>query len=654
MRRDIVIRNDKQAADAKRENSLYVASSKLGTSLVTPEERTRLLRWNNTYQPYSRNFCVPQLISQQAHMTPNALALAADGQELNYQALNSRANQLAHYLAKAGVRPNVLVGICLPRSLDLVVGLLGILKAGGTYIPLDPAYPAERKAFMLEDGAVTVLLTHEHLLDELPIAARTVICLDRDAELLRKQPEGEPEVTVSLSDRAYIIYTSGSTDKPKGVQVSHDNLLNLIYWHRRAYEVTSADRATQVTSPAFDATGWEIWPYLTVGASVHFPSEEVRVSPNLLRLWLLENKITISFLPTVLAESQLMLDWPANSPLRYLLTGADTLQHYPSADLPFTFVNNYGPTETTVVATYGVVAPEDNPTRLPSIGRPIDNTQIYLLDEEMREVPIGQQGELYIGGSGVAIGYLNRPELTQERFVPDPFSTTPGARLYKTGDLAHYLPDGQIAFLGRADYQIKIRGYRIEPNEIVSVLNSHPAVQTSVVIARDNHRGEKQLMAYLVLQKSVEVTVGELQAALSERLPDYMVPAVYVVMETLPSTSNGKIDRSALPEPNEENMLQNDVRVSPATPIEEQLEKIVATLLELEHVSVEDNFFMLGGHSLLGTQVIARISATFGVNLTLRSLFDAPTVRSLSEKVEELILEKLAAMSEEEVQQFLS
>lgn len=602
----------------------------------------------------SRHTCLPQLISQQAEVTPHALALAGNGQIMNYQALNTRANQLAHALRKAGVGPNVLVGICLPRSLDLVVGLLGILKAGGAYVPFDPAYPPERKHFMLEDAQITALLTSEGLLREWHPEGLKVICLDRDAALLQQEAGEEPELATRLDDRVYVIYTSGSTGRPKGVEVSHRNLLNLISWHQRAFDITAADRATQVTSPSFDATGWEIWPYLAAGASVHFPSEEARVSPAMLRDWLLENKITLTFLPTILAESMLTLAWPESAPLRYLLTGADVLQHYPSPDLPFLLINNYGPTEATVVATYGVVHPEEHPDGLPPIGRPIDNVQIYLMDEEMRQVPAGQPGELYIGGAGVATGYLNRPELTRERFVPDPFSAIPGARLYKTGDLARSLPDGQIAFLGRADYQVKIRGYRIEPNEIVAVLNTHPAVQTSAVIARDTHAGDKQLVAYVVLNKTFNVTVEDLRAALGNQLPDYMIPAIYVVIEAIPSTSNGKVDRALLPEPDEENMLRDSESVSSITPIEKRLGEIIAPLLKLEHVGVEDNFFMLGGHSLLGTQVITRISATFGINLTLRSLFDAPTVRLLAVTVEEAILEKLAAMSEEETQQLFS
>ncbi|HEY0754794.1 MAG TPA: amino acid adenylation domain-containing protein [Ktedonobacteraceae bacterium] len=622
------------------------------SSQTTPEEHALLLlaTWNATRQPYPRDLYVPHLISQQARATPDALALTADGKELSYRELDRRANQVAHYLKKSDMEPAALVGICLPRSLDLVVGLLGILKAGCAYLPLDPAYPLERKSFMLKDSHVSVLLTSQALLNTLPLEGETILCLDRDIQL---QPEDEPAIVLAPDKRAYVIYTSGSTGKPKGVEISHTNLLNLIYWHRRAYGITAADRATQITSPAFDATGWELWPYLTTGASVHFLSEEVRVSPQLLYDWLLEQQISISFLPTALAETMLEFPWPAEARLRYLLTGADMLQRYPRTGLPFAFVNNYGPTEATVVATYGVVTPDEHPVRFPSIGRPIDNTQIYLLDEELRRVSPGEPGELYIGGDGVAIGYLHRPELTRERFIADPFSKTPGARLYKTGDRARYLPDGQIAFLGRNDYQIKLRGYRIEPNEIANALNSQPAIQSSVVVASSERTGEKELVAYLVLDPAQNVLVREIKAMLSLALPDYMIPTTYVVLAALPVTSNGKIDRTNLPEPDEKNMLQDEVRSTPATPLEEQLEKIVASLLGLEHVGVEDNFFMLGGHSLLGTQIIARIKTTFGVNLALRTLFESPTVRSLAASVEELIMEKLLAMSEDEARQLL-
>lgn len=625
---------------------------------ITEAERQQLAAWNATRQEFPLDTCIPQLIADRALETPDALALAAQDQDMSYAELNRRANQLAHYLQTMGVRPNMPVGLYMERSLDMVVGLLGILKAGGAYVPIDPLYPVRRVSFILEDAGVSVLVTHRNLLDTLERGDKSgpyarAICLDGDRETLDEQSAAEPVSGCTADNLAYVVYTSGSTGQPKGVQVTHRNLLNLIYWHRRAYAVTPHDRATQVASPAFDATGWELWPYLTLGASVHLPDEETRVTPTALRDWLIERRITITFLPTALAERTLALEWPATVALRYLLTGADTLHRYPSLALPFMLINNYGPTEATVVATFGPVAPTESPDGLPAIGRPIDNAQIYLLDEQLRQVPIGEPGELFIGGAGVAKGYLNRPALTAERFIADPFSVDPNARLYRTGDRARFLLDGQIAFLGRADNQIKIRGYRIEQEEIVAALNAHPAVQASVVVAREDTPGEKQLVAYLVLAPEASPTTTALQDTLNARLPDYMIPATFVRLDALPITPNGKTDYAALPAPDAANTVQHDAFVPPGTPAEERVAAIVAELLHLERVSIDDNFFLLGGHSLLGTQLITRISETFGLALSLRVLFNAPTVRQLAAEIEQQMLEKLNAMSEEEVQRLL-
>jgi amino acid adenylation domain-containing protein len=616
--------------------------------LLTEVEQRQLAAWNATQQDYPRNACVPQLVAMQAAATPDAVALVAGDQILSYRELNQRANQLAHYLQALGVRPNVLVGLCVERSFDMVVGLLGILKAGGVYVPLDPTYPPERLTFMLGDAQAPVLVTQQSLATRLPSHGAQVVCLDVDAAVLAQQSIAEPTSAVTVNDLAYVIYTSGSTGRPKGVQITHNSLLNLVFWHQRAFAVTPSDRATQLTSPAFDATGWELWPYLTTGASVYLLDEDTRLTPALLRDWLVSHAITITFLPTALAESVLALEWPSTTSLRFLLTGADKLHQYPSPTLPFAFVNNYGPTEATVVATFGRVFPNPQPDGPPSIGRPIDNTQIYILDEHLRQVPIGVPGELHIGGVGLARGYLNRPELTDEKFIPHLFSGEPGARLYKTGDLARYLSDGQIAFMGRTDYQIKIRGYRIEPDEIVSVLNGHSAVQTSIVVAREDAPGDKHLAAYIVPVPGAHITLSSLREILGTHLPDYMIPAAFVQLEALPLTPNGKLDRAALPAPDATNTLRDEAIAAPGTPTEERVAAIVTNLLKLEQVGIDDNFFMLGGHSLLGTQIIAQVAETFGVNLSLRSLFDAPTIRLLSAEVERHILAKLEAMSDDE------
>ncbi len=666
-------------SERKDDTQIYVdpieakmlATDTTDTSPLSQSALQQLTAWNATQRDYPQDTCIPQLVALQAAATPDAVALVMGTQVLSYNELNQRANQLAHYLQSLGVGPNVLVGLCVERSLDMVVGLLGILKAGGAYVPLDVTYPSDRIAFMLADAQVPVLISQQDVVTHLSVQAAKVICLDSATTELAQQSVTEPISAVTAHDLAYVIYTSGSTGRPKGTQITHSGLLNLLYWHQRAFAVTAKDRATQVSSPAFDATGWELWPYLTVGASVYLPDEDTRVTPTLLRDWLVHNSINISFLPTVLAESIMTLEWPAPTSLRFLLTGADTLHHFPPSSLPFALINNYGPTEATVVATSGRVFPladSNNTAGVLPIGRPIDNAQIYILNEEMQPVPIGETGELYIGGAGVARGYLNRPELTKERFIQHPFSSDPNARLYKTGDLSRYLPDGQIVFMGRSDYQIKIRGFRIEPDEIIAVLNEHQAVQTSVVVAREDRADEKQLVAYIVPTADINVSASPtpdahkgrpymsasaLQDMLAERLPTYMIPTTFVLLDSLPITPNGKVDRTALPVPDEFNTLHDEVVSEPSTPIEEQLVSLVASLLGLAKVGIDDNFFMLGGHSLLGTQLIVRIAETFGVTMTLRTLFDAPTVRELSYEIEELIIAKVDAMSDDEVQHLL-
>ncbi len=596
---------------------------------------------------------VQQRIARQAILTPTALAVVMGKQQITYQDLNRRANQVAHMLQRQGVGPDVVVGLCIERSIDMVVALLGILKAGGAYLPLDPLYPEERLSYILNNAQVAALITQSPQLPRFTPLNVPIICLDRDARALAQEPTPEPLTQSTLHDLAYVIYTSGSTGRPKGVLIEQCNLLNLIDWHQRAFQITAADRATQVASPAFDATGWELWPYLTCGASLYLPDEETRISAPLLRDWLVNNAITVSFLPTALAEGVIALPWPEQTALRFLLTGADALHSYPPSDLPFAFVNNYGPTENTVVTTSGIVPPMPDAQEPPTLGWPIDNVQVYILDEQLQPLPTGVAGELCIAGAGLARGYLNRPDLTAEKFVHDPFSDRPEAKMYRTGDLARILPDGQIAFLGRIDHQIKLRGYRIEPNEIASVLNTHPAISSSIVIAREDTPGDKYLAAYIVPVEGEPLTVTMLQQLLLTYLPDYMVPALFVMLPTLPLTAHGKIDRAALPPPDETNILRDNEITAPETPVQQRLATIIAELLAIQSIGIDENFFMLGGHSLLGTQIIARISEIFEIKLTLRSLFDSPTIRSLAELIEAHIVEKVAALSDEDAQRWL-
>ena len=402
--------------------------------------------------------------------------------------------------------------------------------------------------------------------------------------------------------------------------------------------MTAADRAGHVAGLGFDAAVWELWPYLAVGASVHLADEDTRNSADLLWAWLLAQRISISFVPTPLADRllEVRLQWPCDSALRIVLTGGDTLHHYPPLGLPFVLVNNYGPTECTVVATSGAVLPSSSPTSLPPIGRPITNAEIHLLDERLQPVPAGATGEIYIGGAGVARGYHNRPDLTADRFLPDPFSAAPGGRLYKTGDLGRLLPDGQIAFLGRIDDQIKIRGYRIEPDEIVRALDQHPDIRASTVVARQDSGGEKRLVAYVVSDAECDPSPVGLRDFLGGLLPEYMIPTAFVRLAALPLTAHGKIDRAALPEPDPANTLQDAGSTEPGTETEQRVAEMVGELLNLEAIALEDNFFLLGGHSLLGAQLIARLRQAFGVDITLRSLFEAPTIAALAAELDRL------------------
>jgi len=542
----------------------------------------------------------------------------------------------------------------MERSIWQIVGALAILKSGGAYLPLDPSYPTERLKFELADSQASFLLTQDHLADRLSESNCRLISIDgTDRMQIENQSSERPASRTELQDLAYVIYTSGSTGVPKGVAISHQNLLNLVGWHHKAFDVTSADRATYLAGLGFDASVWELWPYLTAGASLHLPEDSVRTEPELLYHWLLGQNISISFVPTPLAERLISLSWPSTTSLRILLTGADVLHRFPPPGLPFALVNNYGPTECTVVATSGLVGDRPEASSRPSIGLPITNVQTYILDENLRRVADGESGELFIGGMGVGRGYLNHPELTVEKFLPNPFDSSLGARMYRTGDVVRLSPDGYLEFLGRVDDQVKIRGNRIEPNEINCVLAENPAIQQSVVVARELQHGEKDLVCYFVPTSGARVRVSEIKAALRIRLPDYMVPATFVQLESMPLTPSGKVDRSVLPQVTTANSLRNNECAKPRTTIEGKVAEILEQLLELDCISNEDNFFMLGGHSLFGTQVIIRLRDTFGIDVSLRTIFEAPTVAGLAAQVETALIARLEALSEEEAQRIL-
>ena len=593
---------------------------------------------------------IPGRVHQRALARPAALAIHGPGLALTYGELDRWALAIARDLRSLGVGRGgreAAVGLLLPRSARLAAAALGVHYAGGAYLPLDPEHPADRAAGTLRDARCEVLLTTVELVPRLPAGPCSVVLLEPGPP--PAWVEGTPRLSQPLPDAlAYVIYTSGSTGRPKGVQVTHANLRNLCRWHARAFAVTAADRAALVASPAFDAAVWELWPYLAAGASVHVPDEATRRDPERLRVWLLASGVTICFLPTALAEFAVAQAWPPHAALRVLLTGADTLHRRPPAGLPFRMVNNYGPTECAVVTTSGTVAPEDVDGRQPSIGAPIGDVTVQILDADLRPVPPGADGELCIGGAGVARGYLGRPDLTAARFVPDPRGL--GSRLYRSGDRAALRADGEIAFLGRSDAQVKIRGHRVEPDEIAAVLAGHPGVLSAAVGTWEPVEHDLRLAAYVVPAPGTRPSAAALRSFLEARLPAHMVPAAFVHVDALPLTANGKVDRAALAPP----VIGGGEVAAPRSPVERRMAGLVGELLGLERVGIDENFFLLGGHSLLGAQLVTRVRDAYGVELTLQGLFDNPTVEAMSAEIERLVVERLESMSDEEVERLLA
>jgi amino acid adenylation domain-containing protein len=608
-------------------------------TLLAAEERSLTLRkWNETSNPYPNQRGVHELFEDQAHLQPKATAVACLHGEMTYEELNSRSNQLARHLRSLGIAPEVRVGILMDRSPNLIVALLGILKAGGAYVPLDPAYPAERLAVMLEDAEARVLITQARFLDALSKYKGRTVCLDADWDAIAQQNDERLISGAHAGNLAYVIFTSGSTGTPRGVQITHGALLNLVHWHQRTYGVSSRDRATQLAGVGFDASVWEVWPYLTTGASLHLADEETRLSPEGLRDWLVDKKITISFLPTPLAEQTLSMDWPPQVAMRTMLTGGDRLSSYPPPSLPFELVNHYGPTEYTVVTSFARLKPDQGDQTQPPIGRPISNTTIYVLDVNLNPVPVGVAGELHVGGAGLARGYVNQPGLTAERFIPHPFSAEPGARLYRTGDLARYRPNGDLEFLGRVDHQVKIRGVRIELGEIEAVLCRHDGVREAVTVVIGDQANNKRIIAYFTPSSDVAPAVKELRSFISQHLPDYMVPSVFILMDELPLTANGKVDRRILPALADIPGIADEQAITPRTPTEEVLAGIWSEVLGAKDIDLNKTFFELGGHSLLATRVMSRVHEVFKVELPLQKLFAEPTVSRLAAAIDDAVL----------------
>ncbi|MDZ8065210.1 MAG: amino acid adenylation domain-containing protein [Nostoc sp. DedQUE08] len=628
--------------------------------LITPREQHQLLaEWNDTQTDDPIDKCIHQLFEEQVERTPDAVAVEFENQQLTYHELNCRANQLAHYLKSLGVKPDVLVGLCVERSLEMVVGLLGILKAGGAYVPLDPDYPIERLHFMLEDTQVKVLLTQKQLISKLPEhqgklhfglprlrsaqVAQYKVCLDTDWAVISQWSQENLVTHVEASNLVYVIFTSGSTGKPKGVALPNRAITNLIQWHLATLQTGVG--VLQFASLSFDASIHEMFAAWCSGGTLFIVTEAVRLDLDSLIHFLASKPIQKVILPVVvlqqLAEVYAQQKHLFKNLTEIITTGEQLQVNRPIVNLfnnleNCSLHNHYGPSETHVVTAFTFSGTPNTWPAYPPIGKPIDNTQMYIVDSNFQPVPIGVTGELYIGGVGLANGYFNRPELTKQKFIPNPFGRSRGDRegqfshsefLYKTGDLARYLPDGNIEFLGRIDHQVKIRGFRVEPGEIETVLNQHPEIQTTVAIVREDTPGDKRLVAYVVPHEQCVPTLSQLRQFLKAKLPAYMIPVI-VILDSLPLTPNGKVDRRALQEPSDSS--DADKFVAPRSQVELQLTQIWSRILKVDRVGVQDNFFDLGGHSLLTPYLMAQIKQQFGKDIAIASLYQNPTVEQLA------------------------
>ncbi|NIR48777.1 MAG: amino acid adenylation domain-containing protein, partial [Phycisphaerae bacterium] len=644
--------------------------------LSDSERKQILVEFNDTGSDHPADKCIHHLIAERVEKTPDSTAVMFENEKLSYAKLNQRANQLAHHLQKVGVGPETPVGIYIEPSLELMVGLLGILKSGGAYVPLDPEYPTERLASILEDTQAPVVLTQSRLQSAIPKNNTRVVCLDADWQTIAAESDANPSSDATPENLAYIIFTSGSTGKPKGVPISHRNLVHSTY-ARLVYYKEPVGRFLLLSSFSFDSSIVGLFWSLCSGGTLVLPEAGLQRDPQPVAELIASQQIThMLCLPSLYSLILSEAEPKKLSSLDTVIVAGEACtknvvdrhnELFPETGL----FNEYGPTEGTVWCTVFDCRSKELETQVP-IGRPIANSQIYLLNANMRPVPIGVPGELYIGGVGLTRGYLNRPELTADILVPNPFDDEVGSRLYKTGDLARYLPEGNIEFLGRADHQVKIRGYRIELGEIEAVLSQHSSVTQSVVVASESSQpetpasGDRRLVAYVVPGQNEQPKITELRSFINEQLPDFMVPSAFVFLESLPLTPNGKVDRNALPEPDRARPDLEETFVPPRNPVEEVLCGIWAEVLNIEKAGIQDNFFDLGGHSILVTRLVSRIRDSLQVELPLRTVFETPTVAALSdallkdpekrskvEKTAELLV-KLANLSDEEAEAMLN
>jgi len=609
--------------------------------LMSEAERHQILSsWNATQAEFPERRCIHQLFEEQAGRAPDDVAVVYGSERVTFGELNARANQLAHHLQRLGLGPETRVAICMDRSVDMLVGLLGILKAGCAYVPLEPGFPAERLSFILADSQAQLLLTANRLLTSLPTMAAQILTLDGDAQQIAAESKINPTTTTAADHAAHVIYTSGSTGKPKGVLSAHRASVNRFAWMWREYPFAPGEVCCQKTSLSFVDSIWEIFGPLLQGVPLVIIPDDVVKDSNRLIASLAENKVTrLVLVPSLL---RVMLDGSAVlaerlASLQYCVCSGETLPVELAGEfrrqLPATkLINLYGSSEVAADVTCFAVESTKSLDAVP-IGRPIANTHAYVLDKYFQPAPIGVPGEIFIGGEGLARGYLDRPDLTAERFVPDPFASNAGARLFRTGDLGRYFPDGNIEYRGRRDHQVKIRGFRIELGEVEAALSSHPHVREAVVIALDDERAEKRLVAYIVAESN-QPTASELRAHLREQLPDYMIPAALVMLDSLPLTASGKVDRLALPKLAASPLAATEEFQAPRNPTEDLVAGIWAAALDCDRVSINDDFFSLGGHSLLLARIGARIHEVFDLELPLRALFENPTVTGMAEKIE--------------------
>ena len=621
-------------------NPLQEPDASIDALKMTPEERHKILvEWNQTERDYPRDKCVHRLFEEQAQRTPHAIAVEFEKKYVTYSELNSRANQVANVLRKNGVEADSLIGVCIERSVELVVALLGVWKAGGAYVPLDPMNPPERLNYMLSDSEARIVLTSVRQRHLFAGTNRRSICIDSDPSLFASESSDAPHIAQIPTDLAYVMYTSGSTGNPKGVMVTHGGLVNYVVWAAAEYSADVGESVPLHSSIAFDLTVTALWVPLIAGGSVELLPEEIGGLNLLAALRRKKERSLVKITPAHLAllAEQLEPFEAAELSNLFVIGGenlsAESLQRWRN-DAPKTrLINEYGPTETVVGCCVYEVRPDDPRNGSVPIGRPIANTKLYVLDSQMNPVPPGEKGELYIGGAGVARGYWNRPELTKQKFVPDPFSGDTDARLYNSGDLARYRTDGTLEYLGRIDSQVKIRGFRVELGEIEAKLAEHPAVQASAVIVREASAGNKQIVGYLVLRQDHEVTVNDLLVELRKGLPEYMLPSRLVFLGAMPLTPNGKVDKSALPPPEMTTSDREDTFVSPRTPLEEMLARVWSSALGVDQVGIRDNFFEMGGDSLLAIRVVDAIKSSSGIGVNVADLFRHATVAELAESL---------------------